>query len=211
MFFTRKPSLIAAPGLALALMLVASAARATPPGSWSIGVERLFGASRAWIDYGYTRDTQTAIGLGTQYLGRKGYSATRLAFDHVFDFGLSLGTAIGYERRVADYAYDDDHDETWLFAPRVGFVLQPLPELLVWPRVGVTAFVLNLGSIDGDRAATSLECPVIYLLPGRGLGVSLSPQLDLGYDRSSDTLFGLVPTGESVTELSLTFGAHAFF
>jgi hypothetical protein len=190
------------------LVCVVDPALAAPPGHWSVAVERLFGVSHTWrrsADLPARETEQSSVSVLTQRGEGTPYAATRLGFDYLFDFGLSLGGALGFSEFEYDYDYDDYRDKTALLAPRAGFFLRPLPELGVWVRSGLT-----LTTSTSKATSITLEVPVIYLVPNHVVGVSVTPYWEYGVTRN-DGIFELYGADQKVTEVGLSVGANAFF
>jgi hypothetical protein len=186
-----------------ALLLCSSTAFATsdPRGSdpsrlvprWSVGLERFFGISHSWDAAGST----TSAGLGLEYLERTGHDTARIAVDHVFGLGLSLGAGLGYAHHELENELGAVEESYWVLAPRAGFWLQPWEQLALWPRAGVTL----LGPGGATAAAITLELPLVWRLSDGIIGLSAAPHLDIG----------LTPTNGEVSALGLCFGANLFF
>jgi hypothetical protein len=183
-------------------LLCASTALAQPPLHWSIGVERLFGVSHTWssADAGGQSQTTTSAGVGLAYLDRPGYDTARVGADHLFELGLSLGTAFGYATFDLENEAEDVRQDYWVLAPRVGWLFQPRPSLAFWPRAGLTLLMPGRQP-SSDQAAVTLELPVVWLLADTPIGLSAAPHLDVGY----------TPTDGKVSEVGLSFGASVFF
>lgn len=155
-----------------------------PPARRALGVslERLFG--QTWVE----RRVQTPVGVNEQRFDsfdvfavrtpREGYGAPRVAADYLFDFGLTLGGAIGYHA----VQRGDASASAWLFAPRAGYFWQFSRRLALWPRAGLTWLALDVdgaGYSENERAVT-LELPLVFLLARERLGLLLQPYVDLG-------------------------------
>lgn len=160
---------------------------------WSVGLERFFGVSHSWDPAGST----TSAGLGLEYLERPGHDTARIAVDHVFELGLSLGAGLGYAHHELENELGAMRESSWVLAPRAGLWLQPWEQLALWPRAGVTLF-------DAGRATASaitLELPLVWLLSDGLIGLSAAPHLDLGF----------APTQGEVSAFGLSLGAHLCF
>ncbi len=160
---------------------------------WSVGLERFFGISHSWHAAGST----TSAGLGLEYLERPGHDTARIAVDHVFGLGLSLGAGLGYTRHELDDQTRAVRESYWVLAPRAGFWLQTGERLALWPRAGVT--LLDAGG--ATASAITLELPLVWLLSDGLIGLSAAPHLDLG----------LGPSNGEVSAVGLSFGANLFF
>jgi hypothetical protein len=190
--------------------LQARTAQAAPPGNWSIGVERLFGISRVTseTEVGNTTvsNTATSVSLFSAFSGQRGYSSPRLAFDYIATSGITFGGAFAYET-VSREGVDDDQSE-WLLAGRIGFFALPSPNFAVWPRAGLTHIAVDTGGNDDDdvtATAITLEVPLVIMVLGRSVGITITPHADIGIAGGTDTV------DRTLTELGLQFGANAFF
>lgn len=193
---TSRPSFAAA-SLAFAASLVAAApARAaTPPGDWSLAVERLFGITRTSIDTDAGDANYTSISLLSKVVGEYGYSAPRFAFDYLLGSGVSFGAALGY------HSLGDDRD-AWLLAPRVGYFARPGRSFGLWPRVGLTQLVIDYGNSDTATALT-LELPLEFFVSS-GVAFTLTPHADIGIGGSENDV------DRTLTEVGLQFGVGLF-
>jgi hypothetical protein len=197
---------------AVALALVAAPARAEPPGNWSVAVDRLFGASRAWMrsTEGGDDTSQTSVSLFGQHAVRFGYSAPRVAVDYILDAGVSFGGAFGFGKYRADYEYDDYRINALLLAPRVGYLLRPSRSIAVWARAGLTLTTSVGPGEEEDVSALSLEAPVLFLLSAPRVGIAVTPHFEYGIS-GRDTILDGYSSYHTVTELGLSIGANAFF
>lgn len=197
-------------GFGAVLLLTSASAFAAPPGRWQIGLERLFGVSHSWgAPDGGESETMTSAGVGLNYLARPGYGTLRVAADHLFESGLSLGLSLGYGAYARDNEQQEIRQHFGVFAPRAGFVLQPWAELVLWPRAGLDLLVRGR-DVSSDQAAISLELPLMWLCSGTSVGLSVAPYFDLGLSLGRDAPLGLSSSG-SVSEVGLSFGASLFF
>lgn len=160
---------------------------------WSVGLERFFGISHSWDAAGST----TSAGLGLEYLERPGHDTARIAVDHVFELGLSLGAGLGYAHHELENELRAVRESSWVLAPRAGLWLQPWEQLALWPRAGVTLFDAG----GATASAVTLELPLVWLLSDGLIGLSATPHLDLG----------LAPTHGEVSAIGLSFGANLLF
>lgn len=192
-----------------------SAAQAAP-GTWSLGLERMFGFSKATLetDLGNVEVSRSATSVSL--FGRTvprliGYPAPRLALDYIFDSGLSLGGAIGYESVDPDDDDDGDDDNlsAWLLAPRVGYFASVTSGFGLWPRGGFTfvAFDDGDGADDNDPSFTALtlEVPLVFNLGLSGLGLVVMPHVDVGLGGGTDDV------EQTLTEFGLQLGLSMFF
>lgn len=187
---------------------MAEPARAEPPGNWSIAVERLFGVSRAWArgtGAGNEAD-ETSVSLFTQYEDHRGYSAPRVAFDYIFDLGVSVGGAFGFGKYNGDFEYDDYRINAGLLAARLGFLLTPAPSVSVWPRAGIVLAT----SDNGKASALTLEVPVLFVLPKHVVGVAVTPYVEYGV-RIEAPFLDDYSVYEKISELGLSIGGNVFF
>lgn len=191
---------------AAACVLQPRAAEAAPPGDWSVGVERVFGISRVTVDTEVgnvsTSSTSTSVSLFSAFSGLRGYSSARLAFDYLASSSLTFGGAFAYESIGADA-----DESVWLLAARVGYFARPTPSFGVWPRAGLTHVAFDDDGPDDDPTATglTLEVPLVFLVLGQNVGLSLIPHADIGIAGGTDDV------DQKVTELGLQFGLNAFF
>jgi hypothetical protein len=201
---------ICALGASAACLLPLRAAQAAPPGSWSVGVERLFGLSRATTDTEIgdvtVSSTSTSISLFSALIGRNGYSSPRLAFDYLADSGVTFGGAFAYSS--TSFEGNDDDDSAWLLAARVGYFARPSAGFGVWPRAGLTHLVFEDDEPDNNdltATALTLEVPLVFLVGGSGIGLTFMPHADIGIAGGTDNI------DQKITELGLQFGLNAFF
>ena len=184
-------------------------AQAAPPGNWSLGVERIWGISRVTVDTEVGDDTRsetnTSVSLFSALSGVRGYSSPRLALDYLSGSGVTFGGAFAYESIDGD----SSDENVWLVAARVGYFGRPTPSFGIWPRAGLThlAFDDNDDVDDDDPSATglTLEVPLVFLVLGQTLGLSIMPHADIGLTGGTDTV------DQTVTELGLQFGLNIFF
>ncbi|HTV21709.1 MAG TPA: hypothetical protein VMG12_23630 [Polyangiaceae bacterium] len=152
------------------------------PSGFSLGVERLFGQtwvvrSRDGTD-GSIEENFDSFNLFAAQTPHEGYSSPRLAADYLFDFGLTLGGALGYHGVRRD-GYSAD---AWVLAPRAGYFWHFSRWVGLWPRAGLTWLIQH---DDGDSSAedelaVSLELPLVILVAQQRLGLLLEPYVDIG-------------------------------
>ncbi len=202
--------------LAVAGWLHVSLAQAAAPGTWSIGVERLFGFKKATLetDLGNVEVSRSATSVSL--LSRTvptvvGYPEPRLALDYIFSGGVSLGGALAYESVDPDDENDGDGDNlsAWLLAPRVGYFASVTSGFGLWPRGGFT-FVWGDdgdGNDDDDPSFTALtvEVPLVFNLGLGGLGLAVMPHIDFGLGGGTEDV------DQTLTEFGLQLGLAAFF
>jgi hypothetical protein len=201
---------IAVAGTLWASLLWGSPSYALPPGSWSVGIERLFGASRVTSSFDPSGEEirQTSISWLSSPAAREGYSSPRLALDHLTPLGWSLGGAFGFHQ-IHQKTTEPSPSGTirefngttraFVLAPRAGYFAR-LGDVGLWPRAGVTRMWLKDRQREHETAIT-LEVPVLWLLSRGQLGLMLTPYAELG-----------LPGGSTdVSELGLQAGAAAFF
>lgn len=194
-------ALVAAAALCGALGWARSS-HAVPPGSWSVGVERMFGASRVKTRYIPTGSklSETSVSWLSDPAPHEGYSSPRIAFDYLAPFGLSLGGALGYHQIHAGDASYESTSRALIFAPRAGYFARPLPELGIWPRAGLTRLWLDDRQRENETAMT-LELPVLWLLADGQIGLALLPYVELN-----------LPSGTTrISEQGLQAAVTAFF
>ena len=170
--------------IAMSVGLRLGSAQAAPLGSWCVGLERLFGASWSTRSFereyeGWSDSRRTTFSLLGSGAPKGGFSSPRLGVDYVSESGLSGGAAVGVDAMARDSSYagsdDDPNAVAFLLAPRLGYFVQPLPWLGVWPRLGVT----YLGRTRGDdQLALSLDMPISFLVADERVGLMLVPYLD---------------------------------
>lgn len=192
-----------------------SDAQAAAPGTWSIGVERMFGFKKATLETDTgpleTSVSSTSVSLLTQTLPLNvGYPGPRLALDYIFPSGVSVGGALGYES--ADYDDDDDDDDNasaWLLAPRIGYFASVTSGFGLWPRGGFTFVSLDDGDGDDDDdvslTALTVEVPLVFNLGLSGLGLNVMPYIDFGLGGGNDAV------DMEQTEFGLQLGLSMFF
>lgn len=193
-----RPLLAAVPCVLAVSSLAVPAQAATPPGDWSIAVERLFGITRISIDSDAGDGNATSISLLAKVVGTYGYSAPRLAFDYLLGSGVSFGAALGYE------SLSDGGADAWLLAPRVGYFARPGRSVGVWPRVGLTQMIVDDGGDSDTATALTLELPLEFFTSS-GVAFSLTPHADIGISGSDDNV------DRTITEIGLQFGVGLFF
>lgn len=182
-------------------------AQAAPLGSWCVGLERLFGVS--WLKENYNREydddwveRQTTISFLASRAPDDGYSSPRLGLDYVSAFGLSAGAAVGLDAITRSGATGDDDDPNainFVLAPRLGYFMQPLPWLGVWPRLGLT----HLGRTrDDDHTAVTLDVPISLLVADQRVGLMLVPYAEVGLPEDE---------GDNLVERGALFSVGMFF
>jgi hypothetical protein len=186
-------------------------AQAAAPGSWSLGVERLFGISRATSEVQVgnvtVATTSTSVSLFSALSGRRGYSTPRLTLDYLASSGLTVGGGVGYESRSRDGSGDDE--STWLFLGRIGYFALPGENFGIWPRAGLTHLSSDVGAADDESVtALTLEVPLVFLILGRRVGLTLTPHADIGIASSGP---GDDDVDRKLTELGFQFGINVFF
>jgi hypothetical protein len=192
------------------LLLCSSPAQAAPPGSWSLAVERVFGFRRATtkteVNGQTDSTTSSSISLFSNFVAQDGYPSARVALDYLFSSGVSLGGALAFQSVNPDDDQDNDSQKAWLLAPRVGYFASVTSSFGVWPRGGLTYVTTDLGG-NNDQSATAItvEVPLVFLLGGRSVGLSVLPYVDLGVGGGTDEV------DQTITELGLQFGLNIFF
>jgi hypothetical protein len=195
---TSRSSFVALVSAFAASLLVAAPARAaTPPGNWSLAVERLFGLTRTSIDSDFGDASYTSISLLSKVVGQYGYSAPRFAFDYLIGSGVSFGGALGYQSLS-----EDNDTDAWLIAPRVGYFARLGRSFALWPRVGITELVVEYGDSDTATALT-IEAPLEFFVSS-GVAFTLTPHADIGLGGSENDV------DRTLTEIGLQFGVNLF-
>lgn len=184
-------------------------AAAEAPGSWSVGIERVFGFSSATTKTeanGLSNSTTSnQISLFSHTIGvQPGYPGARFALDYLFPSGLSLGGAIGYQSVDPDTDQDDDTVRGWLLEPRVGYFASVTGSFGIWPRGGLTYVTISTGDNGPNYTALSVEVPLVLHVAGNVCFVGM-PYVDLGLGGGTDNV------DQKVTEIGLQFGMSAFF
>lgn len=205
----RHPYRIATCSLCALLGSFSSTAAAEAPGSWSIGIERVFGFSRATtktkINGQTNSQTSSQISLFDHTIeDQPGYPGARFALDYLFPSGLTLGGAIGYESYDPDDDEDDDSVKGWLLEPRIGYFASVTGSFGVWPRGGITYVSFDTGDDGPSYTALSIEVPLVFHLAGNVCFIGM-PYVDLGLGGGTDN------ADQKITELGLQFGMSAFF
>jgi hypothetical protein len=190
--------------------LTSSLAQAAAPGSWSVGIERVFGFSSVTVKTEVNNQTLSRTSSQVSLLDhtlalQAGYPGARVALDYLFPSGLSLGGAIGYQSLDPNDEVDDDTVKSWLLEPRIGYFASVTGRFGVWPRGGLSYVSVDTGGDDvGSWTAISLEVPLVLNVGGNVCFVGM-PYVDLGVggdDGQND---------QKATEFGLQFGMSAFF
>jgi len=190
--------------------LTSSPAQAAAPGAWSVGIERVFGFSRATTktetNGNTTSVTSSQVSLFDHTVSDQvGYPGARVALDYLFPSGVTVGGAIGYQSVDPDNDVNDDSVNAWLLEPRVGYFASVTASFGVWPRGGLTFLSIDTGGDDGPSyTAISVEVPLELRLGGN-VCFAVMPYVDLGVGGGTDNV------DQKVTELGLQFGINAFF
>jgi len=205
----RQPYRIATCSLCALLGSVSSTAAAETPGSWSVGLERVFGFSSATTktEANGQSNSQTSnqISLFSHVLGdQPGYPGARLALDYLFPSGLTLGGAIGYQSYDPDTDEDDDTVRGWLLEPRVGYFASVSGNFGIWPRGGLTYVTISTDNGGPNYTALSVELPLVLRVAGNVCFAAM-PYVDLGLGGGTDNV------DQKITEIGLQFGLNAFF
>jgi hypothetical protein len=206
----RLPSRIVVWSFCALGLFTSSMARAEAPGSWSVGIERVFGFSSVTVKTEVANqtisNTSSQVSLLDHTLGLQiGYPSARVALDYLFPSGLSLGGAIGYQSLDADDEEDDDSVSSWLLAPRIGYFASVTGSFGVWPRGGLSYVSVDTGGDDDDSlTALTVEVPLVLNVAGNVCFVAM-PYVDLGIAGGNDL------RDRKATELGLQFGMSAFF
>jgi hypothetical protein len=168
------------------------------PGSFSVGIERLFGVSRTrtTTDGETLTSGQVSVFAHTAE-GRVGYPSPRLALDYLFASGVSAGGAIGYQSI-------DGGDDNWLLAARVGYFASASSSFGVWPRATFTYVTVDNLYDDWSATALGVEVPLLFRVVSSTYFVGM-PYVDLGVAGGSDEF------DQTITEYGLQFGVNVFF
>jgi hypothetical protein len=170
--------------------------------------------------------SQDFAGLGS---GGVPYSTPRVAFDFLPIESLTLGGSIGFvtmsgERESLNTPPRDINSITaFVFAPRVGWVLQLADWVYFWPRVGGTYYSLTItdpatptspeSSVSFSGFALNFE-PAFVFSPVPHFGISVMPVADIPL--AGSTSQDPDPTPEPDTSVKIrnfggTVGLVAFF
>jgi len=192
------------------LLSSSSSAQAAAPGNWSLAVERVFGFRRATtkteVNGQTDSTTSSAISLFSNFGEQLGYPPARLALDYLFGSGVSLGGALAFQSVNPVEDDDNDNQVSWLLAPRVGYFASVTSSFAIWPRGGLTYVTTDLGGDNAQSAtAITVEVPLVFLLGGSNVGLSILPYVDLGVGGGTDEI------DQTITELGLQFGVNLFF
>jgi len=206
----RLPSLVVWSFCALG-PLTSSPAHASAPGSWSVGIERVFGFSSVTVKTKANNQTNSItssqVSLFDHTLSQQlpAYPGARVALDYLFPSGLSLGGALGYQSRDPNDEVDDDTVKSWLLEPRIGYFASVTGSFGVWPRGGLTYVSVDTGGSDvSSLTAISVEVPLVLRVAGNVCFVGM-PYVDLGVGGGNDQF------DQKATEFGLQFGMSAFF
>jgi len=184
-------------------------------GSWSLGVERLYGVT-------YTADTVHAPGgkVKTSAVNysffsnpassqRTVYSSPRLVADYLItdEWSAGLGAGIvGGSTKIKSDAGELEGASVFglVLAPRAGYLLMQNNWFAFWPKAGVT-YTTSSASTDNAtakqyRGALSLEASALVLL-GPSAVLSFTPMFDLGVIGSNSA-----GSGDSLRATALEFG-----
>jgi len=195
---SRRPGPVFVSVLAIAALQATPARAASPPGDWSLAVERLFGISRTSVDSDVGDENYTSISLLAKVSGDEYYSAPRFAVDYLIGSGVSFGAALGY------HSVSEGGGDAWLLAPRVGYFARPGRSVGLWPRVGLTVLAYDYGGADATAIALTLDVPIEFFVSS-GVAFTLTPHADIGLDGEQNNY------DRTITELGLQFGVNLFF
>lgn len=191
----------------------------------TLGVERVFGfvaaSSTTETDNLTVRDSVSGISLGSAALSSSSiqpfYTIPRVGLDYLLDSGLSFGGAFGIgsmgaetERETGAVTVTTRADATtFLFAPRVGYLIGLNEQFGIWPRGGFT-YVTNSFEVGDDDAsiafgALTIEAPLVFT-PTKAYGFVATPALDLGVAGSQEANGDEFDGDMSLTEFGLTLG-----
>lgn len=197
-----------------ALTVLSASAMAQGPSGFGtqgqivLGVDRLFGVNffngHLDPDGGLETDqsrTQFNLAWSNSFVGGNAginpYSVPRLTFDYAVIDNLTIGGSLGYasvsgEDDIDNPGQDQDFNTLTLFAfhPRVGYVLRFNDTIGMWLRGGLTYY--SISSDDAGSASglgINLE-PAFIFTVANGIGISLTPSLDLPISGSFDPEVG---------------------
>jgi hypothetical protein len=208
--------------LGAALILAPSLARAATPGvrhgTMMISAERLFGLSASHTALGsgngeIDRD-QTHFGLALAPLSPAPhvYLLPRLAFDVAIIDGLTVGGALGFGVGEATAGNGSKPSyTTFLFAPRIGYVLGLSRVINLWLRGGLSYFNVtshtdpSILPANTDRSVTiwgmslNLE-PTLMIAPFEHVAFTAGVLVDLPFagKQSTEQVVGSVTTTTSI-------------
>jgi hypothetical protein len=192
--------------LAVVCTLATGEAQAAP-GEWSIAIERVFGISRIEVTTEAANNVEvtteiTAVSLGAKRTVQAGYSPARFAIDYLATSGLTIGGALAYESVDID---EDNEQDWWLFALRVGYLASIGDGVGIWPRGGITHTSFDPGGDTFTATALTLEVPLVIYAMGRRVGFEIMPYADIGVAGGTDDF------DSTTTEFGLQFNLGTFF
>jgi hypothetical protein len=190
------------------------AAHASPPavahrGPWTAAHASFILSAESLFGFGYSRQVATETTLGqtqeavqsatTVHLFKGSeivspFSTSRLAFDGVLGPGVTLGASFGFANTSmttrSDGQSEDTEVRTWIFVPRVGYLLAPSRYLGVWLRAGV-GFVDVRFKTEGTEASSSsfdlVLDPMLVITPMPHAGILIGPSLNIPTSGSNTT------------------------
>jgi hypothetical protein len=157
-------------------------------GTLAIGAERLFGIVGTSTETEDVESDSTSISFMWGGGGERVYDRPRAAVDYFIIDSLSLGGSLGFYTWSEEVEDGPENDGSgFLFAPRVGYMLQFTDILGFWPRGGFTYVNDNVEDAYSDSAtALSVEAPLVIGL-GRELAITVGLTLDLGIGGEIET------------------------
>ncbi len=168
------------------LLSTASAPAAVPlgqDGQVTVGVERLFGLSRAWRAASDDGVTRVALFGATGFEGSVApFSTPRLGVDAFVGGGVSVGLGGSF----GVLSINSDSVRIFGLSPRFGYAIPLGRSATFWPRVGLS--YLNFSG-DGESRyllAATLEAQIVAPI-GPQVAFTFSPTLDYGVAGSSST------------------------
>jgi hypothetical protein len=226
-------------GFGIATVLGAGSAMAEPfaaPGTFAVGVERVFGLD-------YTSETTKAPGSTVEE--KSSYTSIallgslpttmsmlpRLNFDVFLGPGISLGGGLMYQHvshsQPAAAGSTTSYDSStgiYLFAPRVGFGIPINENFAIWPRLGL-AYYYTKGETTTTNAGveqtsknttgvwyTTLDA-MLMISPVQHVAISVGPSLDVLIGGPTTTRDGVGTPSDDTSQYSigLRTGLTAWF
>lgn len=173
--------------------VAAPAAAAGPDEFGAQGVAALFGERLFGIHFSRVRQelpngnsvnvSDTSIQLG--WTGGRGlyspFEIPRVGFDYFIIDSLSLGGSLGYASSNVESGNNDQDNEAFIFAPRVGYAIMFTPVIGFWPRGGFTYHSTD-DDPGGDDSGMAFTAEAMFILaPVPHFGILFGPTLDIDF------------------------------
>jgi hypothetical protein len=177
-----------------AALLLSSSAWAqdfSAKGQLAISAERLFGFyhDSATLDgTTFKSDSFSLLSSPVAGGGAWSYGMPRVAGDYFIIDHLSLGGALGYSHISVSHPAGPnttvtDSGDSFLFAPRVGYMFAFTSIVGIWPRGGFTYRTLSAGDTSQHDLALTLEAPFVFTVIPH-VAFWAGPTLDVGLSGS---------------------------